>query len=340
MRGTENDNGNRFRVTLTYTDGQGYPNTASADIKIGPTRPRVVAAALPTAPLLWTRGQAIPPIDLNEWFRDDDGNTLSYEAVGLPSGVMLSTTGALAGTPAADTVASTSTAIAAAVTVIADDGKKEDGGTATATFSYLINAETTGTLFITSTDDNGDTVPESLTVEIGGVTDDNGLTTTRTYQWKLNDNPIAGATTPTIASSTTAGLVYSVDVGFSDNLGLTTTLTAATTIPAIITLVSTPTVSVSESGQTTVKLLFKVVNVSPEQLVDLPWSDGGVASLAGVDEDSIATVNVTLTGSVPTTLTVMNLDGAPIDIPIPRGESEPDKGIRLRAKVFLEGPLQ
>jgi len=350
MSRIENQNGNYFRVTLTYIDGQGYTEEVSTFLIIDDTQPRVIDDAVPTEPLLWTRGQAIPPIDLSEWFKDDDGNDnqpLSYTETGLPAGVTIST-GMLMGAPTTSTVASTSTEMVAVVTVTATDN---DGGTATATFSYLINAETTATLAILFLNEamreTTNTVPYALNVNITGEMDDNGLTTTQTYQWKLAGEAIASTTTDIlILSATTAGLVYSVDVGFTDNLGLTTTLTAMTTIPAIITLVSTPTESVNESGQRVVTLSLKGDNVSPDQLVDSPWGDGGVAELAGVDENSIATFEVTFppsgseqaqSMSVKLPEGLMGPDGNLITFTI---KDPPAKGIRLRAKVFLEGPLQ
>jgi len=85
--------------------------------------------------------------------------------------------------------------------------------------------------------------------------------------------------------------------------------------------------------------------VSPDQLVDSPWGDGGVAELAGVDKNSV-TVNVTFpqSGSEPTPPMLVKL---PAELMGPDGnlitftiKEPPAKGIRLRAKVFLEGPLQ
>jgi len=158
-----------------------------------------------------------------------------------------------------------------------------------------------------------------------------------------------------ILSATTAGLVYSVDVGFTDNINLTTTLTAMATIPAIITSESSPTITVSAGIATTVTLSvalrngfedltyrWRVTSATDPVLIDLN-------ELLREETSSTLTVNFTPTETIVITLTAFNGD---VEIPLrdftievmPDEKTEempePDKGIRLRAKVFLEGPLQ
>jgi len=275
-------------IIVTATDNYDGITTKEFVVLVnrGPT-PRACELSPTKPPVVWTQGQAIAqPIDVSDCFTDPDGDTLRYTATNLPDGVMISSaTGVVSGTPTTDTTASRDTT-GKLVNVVAADDK---GGPITASvFRYLINAETTGTLVIKPID--GGIVPESLTVDVSGVRDQNNgddtpATPSGGYQWRLNGNPIPSATQamyrlPETNAGRAAGLEYSVDVGFTDNIDeitkKITTLTASYTIanaPPTITEIIVPESSLIEG--TTATLVATVRDPNFDDLIYQWHVEGG-----------------------------------------------------------------
>ena len=163
-------------------------------------------------------------------FTDADRDALTYTAIGLPTGLMLSTEGKLTGIT--NVAATTNVAVVHIVTVTAADGNE---GTTKTTFRLLINAAATGTVTI---DDSR--VPNELTATTRTVSDANGFVADQTsYQWFRqvvggSFEAAPGATSrshtytlPTGTAGRAAGTKYRVRVNFIDHIGQGTTLTSA-----------------------------------------------------------------------------------------------------------------
>ena len=135
--------------------------TATVDVTIDPVNDDPVGSSIPGQSSL--DDETITPLDVSGYFNDADGDSLSYTAVGLPSGLSIdANTGVISGT--IDDSASTGGPYS--VTITADDG---NGGTpAQESFTWNVTNPAPN-----ATDDAGSTTENATT---GGnvVTADNG----------------------------------------------------------------------------------------------------------------------------------------------------------------------
>ena len=219
-------------ITFTATDSKDASTSTSVLVHVN-TPPSVVNVPTQVA----TVEQELT-LDTSEFFEDADGDALSYSIT--TSGIMPdsladslangfdTTNGMLTFTPPLDAEASTSKEAGQTVTVSVDDDR---GGSATATFTLLINAEpelNDGVSIEVSGNIEGNTCDTWLLCAKSTVTDANGIADT-TYQWYRNNGQIEDATSATYTiqdnhTGRAAGTIYRVDVTFVDNIGQSVTL--------------------------------------------------------------------------------------------------------------------
>ena len=220
---------NRFRVRLSYRDGQNYQRTLTSTPWIYPNQKPTLSASI--GDQFVTIGTTLNKQILIGVFEDADGDSLSYTATGLPpdSNLILSEDGILMTRSNARVVGTATTDIAVTVELTADDG---NNGTATTTFRLFFNAQTSGTVAITA-----DNALSQLQAS-DNATDANGITS-RTYQWSKYDGSafvaLAGEThsiytLPNNKAARAAGTRYQVAVVITDRIGQRTTLSAVHTI--------------------------------------------------------------------------------------------------------------
>ena len=122
-------------INYTITDSEGGTASATLTVTVNGLNDTPTAGAIPAQSDM--DADTITPIDVSTVFSDPDGDTLTYTATGLPTGLMLDlNSGIISGTidnsasqggPASDGVYS--------IDVTADDG---NGGTVTTTFSWTV----------------------------------------------------------------------------------------------------------------------------------------------------------------------------------------------------------
>ncbi len=207
----------RGMATITFTATDSMGSSVSNDLSVRVNTPP--EATMPTEPLVATVGELFR-LETSRLFSDADNDTLTYSidsTARVPDSLMPNlSNGILIFTPAD---ASTNT-MGFTITILADDSH---GGTARATFTFLVDAPSSGPVVITRNNTNiwqleGDTT---------GVSDDNGRIVSSTYQW-YRGNTLDLETennTYTIPNNgRTAGTTYTLVVTFLDNIGQSETI--------------------------------------------------------------------------------------------------------------------
>ena len=129
-----NYNGDVPVVTYTVTDGSGTDDTSTLSISVTPGNDAPTTLGINDQTGIEADDVTL---DVSGTFNDIDGDTLTYTATGLPSGLSMSTSGVFSGTidghasqggPNSDGIYT--------VTVTADDGV---GGTVSTTFTYTVS---------------------------------------------------------------------------------------------------------------------------------------------------------------------------------------------------------
>jgi hypothetical protein len=194
--GTTADSGSPYNVTITASDGAhtGSQTFSWVVTHVGVTNP---------GPLVSYDGAVV---SLTIQGRDADGDTLSYSATGLPSGLSInSTTGTISGT-----ISSTAhTASPYNVAVTASDGTHSASQSFTWTVSHVVigfpNARTntegdTVSLQLSATDMDGDALTYSSSTLPAG----------------LSLNPSTGLVSGTIAGGAASGSPYTITIAATD----------------------------------------------------------------------------------------------------------------------------
>ncbi|WP_194891741.1 arabinofuranosidase catalytic domain-containing protein [Catenulispora pinisilvae] len=158
------------------------------------------------------------------------GQTLTYSASGLPTGLSISGGGLIAGTP---TTAGTST-----VTVTATDGT---GATGSATFTWTVTGTTTGPCHVdyTKTNEWPGGFTANVTITNTGTTPINGWTAAWTFPGDQKITNAWSATTTqsgAAASATNAAYNGSISPGADTSFGFQGTFTANDTSPSSFTV--------------------------------------------------------------------------------------------------------
>uniref|UniRef100_UPI003B01CC86 putative Ig domain-containing protein n=1 Tax=Kiloniella sp. TaxID=1938587 RepID=UPI003B01CC86 len=216
---TQAEVGNGIRVTVSYTDDRGTPEslTSAATSAVVNVNDAPTISGTPATSVAKDSAYSFTPTGA-----DDDGDTLTYAITNMPSWASFSTTtGALTGTP-----------------VNADVGDYED----------IVISVTDGIIAtpvalpafdiaVTNTNDAPVGLPtisgvprvgEILTAETGAIADADGLTNaTFTYQWLADGGTISGATAQTLVlASAHLGADIEVRVSFTDDAGNNERLTS------------------------------------------------------------------------------------------------------------------
>lgn len=322
-----------YTVTVTATDGT-YSSSASFTWTINP----VVTI---TAPSDQTNTQGDVVNDVTVTASDSLGDSLTYEASGLPAGLSIdTTTGIISGTIGnTDATSSPYT-----VTVTASDGTYSSS----TSFTWTINPVVAVTNPGSQTNDDGDTVT-GLTIT---ATDSKGNTLSYLatgLPTGLSIDPTTGVISGTIGSSDTAE-AYTVTVTASDGTysGSTTftwTIASAPTAPtiaspneAIVVSTSTYTITGTATSDSLVQVYSNGAIVGSEQLTDaatdfsitVPLTSGAVnefdvtESDAAGNESTSTEVSITqssATVSVATLLEQMNHEDDSVDLPISATDS-------------------
>jgi large repetitive protein len=145
-------------ITYTISDGQGGTSTAIVTVTVGTVNDAPTVAPLPARANL---DGAVISVPVASSFADLDGDTLTFTATGLPTGLTIDAAGVISGF--IDPTASQTNGGIFTVTVTADDGK---GGTASTTFAWTVtNPQPVA-------NDNVATTPEDTLVNINVLTND------------------------------------------------------------------------------------------------------------------------------------------------------------------------
>jgi outer membrane protein OmpA-like peptidoglycan-associated protein len=255
-------------------------------------------------------------------FADEDGDTLTYTATGLPSTITMSATGVFSGTPLNADVGPHS------VVVTASDGGMD--GTATNSFTLTVtntNDAPTGTVTINGTATEDETLTATNT-----LADADGLGTI-SYQWNRGGSAISGATSSTyVLAQADVGQTLTVTASYTDGGGTSESETSAATA-AIANVDDAPTGTVTINGTATEDGTLTVTNTLSDGdgmgPVTYQWSRNGVPITGATgesytlgDADAGKTITVTAsytdgggkTESVTSSATspVENLNDAPV----------------------------
>jgi len=199
-------NGGVYQVTVLADDGQGDNGSTTFTWNISATN---------LAPTLFNPGDQTDPagdvVSLPLFGYDDDGDTVTYSATGLPPGLSLdANSGIISGTLAAAAAASTP----CSVTVTASDGTL----TAQQTFNWFV---TSGVVTLTSPGDQTNTEGDNVSLQLSASDANNS---TLTYQASglpdgLSIDSSTGLISGTIASGDAANGPYFVTITAADSNG-------------------------------------------------------------------------------------------------------------------------
>ncbi|HSM42889.1 MAG TPA: DUF4347 domain-containing protein, partial [Afifellaceae bacterium] len=140
-------------INVQVTDNAGEASNVAVStivVTVPPNSPPVVDSAIADQS---SNDSAAVSLDVSGNFSDPDGDTLTYSATGLPTGLSISSAGVISGTLPADASQSGPYTIV----VTANDG---EGGTVTDTFTWTVNnpAPVVDAAIADQTNDDGDTV--------------------------------------------------------------------------------------------------------------------------------------------------------------------------------------
>ncbi|MHA6316122.1 Ig-like domain-containing protein, partial [Altererythrobacter sp. CAU 1778] len=118
-------------ITYTISDGQGGTDTATVTVTVTPVNDAPVAATIPDR---FANDSQTVSADVSPYFSDVDGDTLTFSAVGLPTGLTIDpVTGIISGT--IDPAASATNGGVYTVTVTVSDG---NGGVVSTDFTWTV----------------------------------------------------------------------------------------------------------------------------------------------------------------------------------------------------------
>ena len=210
-------------IRITATDSKDASVSKTVSVRVN--TPPIVSQTI--MPQFATIGQVFS-LKASDFFFDEDGDTLRYEASGLPDSMTIGSTGTLVGMPVAGEESKDGEGLDVVLSVF--DGS---GASTQTTFTLFIDAETIGMVGINSED----TWRLQATAE---ADDANGIAEIK-YQWYRREvgvalpTRLAGETsrTYTIAddqASRVAGTVYEISVSVTDKINRRVVLSAQHTV--------------------------------------------------------------------------------------------------------------
>ena len=271
--------------TYTISDGEGGTSTATLTITInGANDDPVVGGTIPAQSDM--DADTIAGLDITSFFSDPDGDTLTYTATGLPSGLMLDlNSGIISGTidnsasqggPASDGVYS--------IDVTANDG---NGGTVTTTFSWTVANPA-----LTAHDNTGSISEDGASTETGNVIlDDDGL--------GVDNDPDGDTITVESFEGSTSNVGVAVsglygDIILDSNGNYTYTIDNANPLVDALdngeslTEVFSYTATDSEGSSSSATLSITINGTN-----DAPIAGGTIPPQADMDDDAITTLDIT-----------------------------------------------
>ncbi len=224
-------------VTYTISDGQGGTSTATVTVTVAPQNDAPTAGALPAQTDLDRANVSVPTAGN---FVDLDGDTLSFSATGLPTGLSINpVTGVISGT--IDRSASQLGGGIYSVTVTASDG---NGGTVSSTFAWTVtNPGPVATNDVATTQED---TPVAITVLTNDVDPDGDPLTVTS----------ASAGNGSVAIRPDGTLDYTPNANFNGTDTITYTIsdgqggTSTATVTVTVTPVNDPPVAVNDSATT------------------------------------------------------------------------------------------
>ncbi len=214
-------------ITYNISDGNGGTSTAIVTVTVTPQNDAPTAVPLPARANVDADVVSVPVAGN---FTDLDGDTLSFTATGLPTGLSInSATGLIQGTIAPSASQDAPNGIFT-VTVTASDG---NGGTVSTTFSWTVTNPPP-----VAVDDINIATPEDTSIVIPVLTNDSDpdgdnltVTTASAGNGTVTINPLTGAITYTPNPDFNG--VDTITYTISDGNGGTATATATVTVGAV-----------------------------------------------------------------------------------------------------------
>ena len=216
--------GSPFSVTVTVTDTTGAKGTAAFTWTISPQGTNTVTVTNPGSQS-GTVGTAITGLQIKAT-DSASGQTLTYSAAGLPTGLAISSsTGLISGTP------TTTTGSPFSVTVTVTD---TTGAKGTAAFTWTISPQGTNTVTVTNPGSQSGTVGTAITgLQIKATDSASGQTLT--YSATLPAGLAINSSTGLITGTPTTAGTSSVTVTVTDTTGAAGTTTFTWVINPVTT---------------------------------------------------------------------------------------------------------
>ena len=283
------DNGESLTETFAYivSDGEGGTSPANLTITVQGTNDAPLAGTIP--PQSDLDADTISTVDVTSAFTDPDGDTLTYTATGLPSGLTLDlNSGEITGT--IDNSASQVGGGVYSVEVTATD---DNGATVATTFSWTVTNPGP-----TATDNTAD-VAEDGTLTDGGnvITDNDGSGVDSDPD--ADDLSIAAieglaGNVGVAVNGTYGSIVVAGDGTYTYTLDNNNAAVNALDVGETLTDTFEYTLTDSEGGTATANVTVTINGAN-----DAPLAGGTISPQSDLDDDTITTVDVTSAFSDP-----------------------------------------
>jgi hypothetical protein len=282
-----------YSVTVTGTDSTGPTGSASYTWDVGTTS-NTVTVTNPGSQTGTVGTAASLQISASD---SASGQTLTYSATGLPTGLSIgSTTGLISGTP------STAGSYSVVVTV-----KDTTGATGTADFTWTINSATGNTVTVTNPGSQTGTVGTAASLQISATDSASG----QTFTFSATGLPTGlsiGSSTGLITGTPTVAGTYTVTVTATDSTGAKASITFTWTINA--TAGCGPQQLIQNGGFSTGKITpwtasSGVLTAESSSHPSYPSTDGYLAWIDGYSGKHTDTLSQTVT--IPATCTTATL---------------------------------